>query len=319
MKAIRVHEFGEPEVMKLEEVPDPVPGPEQVVVRIRAVGINPVETYIRSGAYALKPQLPYTPGADGAGEVESVGAKVKSFSRGDRVYLAGTAAGGAYAEKAVCDVKQVHPLPEHVSFAQGAAVNVPYVTAYRALVHRAAGRANETVLVHGASGGVGIAAVQLAVARGMIVIGTAGTDRGRQLVREHGAQHVLDHGKGDYTDQIMQLTDGCGVDVILEMLANVNLQKDLTMLGKGGRIAVIGNRGRIEIDPRLLMRSQGSILGVLGGTDAETAEAHAAIVAGLRNRSLTPVVGKELSLSQAAQAHREVIEKKAYGKIVLIP
>jgi NADPH:quinone reductase len=318
MKAIRVHEFGPPEVMKLENVPDPAPGPGQVVVQVHAAGVNPVETYIRSGVYALKPPLPYTPGGDAAGVVAAVGDQVTGLKAGDRVYTAGTIS-GAYAQLALCNAGQVYPLPADVSFARGAALHVPYATAYRALYQRARAYAGQTVLVHGASGAVGIAAVQFAVAAGLTVIGTGGTERGRQLVREQGAAHVLDHKAPDYLEQLMKLTEGRGVDVILEMLANVNLGKDLTVLAKGGCIVVIGCRGEVQINPRLLMRAEGSILGVMAGTPEEYAQSHAAIGAGLRAGTLRPVVGRELPLAEAPRAHHEIIESTAYGKIVLVP
>ena len=319
MKAIRLHEFGPPEVMRLEDLPDPRPGPNQIVVRIHAAGVNPVETYIRAGTYALKPPLPYTPGGDAAGVVAAVGEHVMHFKAGDRVYTAGTVS-GAYAEFALCNAEQqVHPLPDHVSFAQGAGLHVPYATAYRALFLRAHAHAGQTVLVHGASGAVGIAAVQFAAAAGLTVIGTGGTERGRQLVRENGAAHALDHTAPDYLDQLMKLTGGRGADLILEMLANVNLGKDLTVLGLEGCIVVIGSRGDVQINPRLLMRAQGSILGMTGGTQEQYAQAHAAIGAGLRAGTLRPVVGKELPLAEAPRAHNEIIEGTAYGKIVLLP
>ena len=318
MKAIRVHEFGPPEVMKLEDVPDPVAGPGEVVLRVRAAGVNPVETYIRSGSYAAKPALPYTPGGDAAGVIEKTGEEVVRFKRGDRVYTAGTVS-GAYAQLALCNAAQVYPLLESVSFAQGAGLHVPYATAYRALFQRAQARAGQTVLVHGASGGVGIAAVQFAAAAGLTVIGTGGTERGRRLVREQGATHVLDHRAPDYLDQLMQLTAGRGADVILEMLANVNLGKDLTVLARGGCIVVIGSRGEVQINPRLLMRAEGAILGLMAGTPEQYAQAHAAIGAGLRAGTLRPVVGQELPLAEALRAHHEIIEATAYGKIVLVP
>ena len=174
MKAIRVHEFGGPEVMSLEEVPDLQPGPGQVVVTVKAAGVNPVDTYIRSGQYAKRPALPYTPGMDSAGVVASVGEGVSGVAVGDRVYTAG-AVTGTYAEQVLCNESQVHPLPEHVSYQQGAAMGVPYGIAYRALFNRAVAKAGETVLVHGATGGVGVAAVQLARAAGLRVIATGGT------------------------------------------------------------------------------------------------------------------------------------------------
>ncbi|MDD2764480.1 MAG: NADPH:quinone reductase [Opitutaceae bacterium] len=318
MKAIRLHEFGPPEVMKLEEVADPRPGPGQVVVRVHAAGVNPVETYIRSGTYAYKPPLPYTPGGDAAGTVAAVGEQVTRFKPGARVYTAGTVS-GAYAQQTLCNAEQVYPLPAGVSFSQGASLHVPYTTAYRALFHRARGHAGQTVLVHGASGGVGIAAVQLAVAAGLTVIGTGGTERGRQLVREQGVPQVLDHKAAGYLDEFMKLTGGHGADIILEMLANVNLGRDLAVLARGGCIAVIGCRGEVQINPRLLMRAEGSIVGVLAGSPEEVAQAHAAIGAGLRAGTLRPVVGKELPLAEAPRAHHEIIEGAACGKIVLVP
>ncbi len=176
MQAIRVHQFGGPEVMKLEEVPDPKPSLGQVLVRLHAVGVNPVDTYVRAGTYTIKAALPFTPGSDGAGVIEAVGDGVKQWKRGDRVYIFGTVDGvraGAYAQLAVCEASQVHSLADKATFAQGAAIGVPYSTAYRALFQKAQAVPGETVFIHGASGGVGIAAVQLAVARELRVIGTA--------------------------------------------------------------------------------------------------------------------------------------------------
>jgi NADPH2:quinone reductase len=323
MKAIRVEQFGEPEVMKLLEVPRPKPGPGQVLVRVHAVGVNPVETYIRAGTYARKPALPFTPGNDGAGVIEEVGPSLPgepaNFRPGDRVYTAGSLS-GTYAEFTLCNTAQVHPLPERTSFTQGAAMGTPYATAYRGLWQRAEAQPNETLLVHGASGGVGTAGVQLARAGGMRVFGTAGTQRGRDLVSEQGAHAVFDHSAEDYLAAIMQTTSGRGVDVILEMAAHVNLAKDLTILAPRGRVVVIGNRGRVEIDARDTMSRDADIRGmVLPNTPApEIASIHAALVAGLENGALRPVIGKELPLSQAAQAHRAVMEPGAFGKIVLI-
>jgi NADPH2:quinone reductase len=320
MKAIRVQEFGGPEVLRLEDVPDPQAAAGQVLVRVRAAGVNPVDTYIRGGVHAVKPQLPYTPGLDAAGEVEAVGEGVTRLHVGQRVYTAGSLT-GTYAELALCDESQAHALPERVSFAEGAGVFTPYATAYRALFQRAGGRPGETVLVHGASGGVGTAAVQLARAAGLNVIGTGGTEEGRKLVAEQGAQHVLDHGAPDYLEQLSTITGGRGVDVILEMLANVNLNKDLGILAKGGRVVVIGSRGSVEINPRLLMSHDGIILGMslFNASPQELASVHAALAKGLETGTLRPVVGRELPLREAARAHEEVLKPGAYGKIVLVP
>ncbi|MBT6136588.1 MAG: NADPH:quinone reductase, partial [Rhodospirillaceae bacterium] len=195
MRAIRVHEFGDPDQMKLDDVADPTPGPGQVLVKVAAIGVNPVDTYIRAGVYAVLPDLPYVPGGDAAGTVEALGDGVKSFAVGDRVYMASVVGGhqtGATTEKAVVPVGELFQLPDNASFAQGATLGVPYATAYYGLFQRGRAKPGEILFVHGASGSVGTAAVQLARARGMIVIGSAGTERGRQLVLEQGAHHVLD-------------------------------------------------------------------------------------------------------------------------------
>ena len=320
MKAIRISEYGGPAVLRLEEVPAPQPGPGQVVVRNHAVGVNPVDTYLRGNVDNRGPKLPYTPGVDSAGVVEAVGAGVTAVKAGERVYVGGTLS-GAYAELSLCDKGQVHPLPANVSFAQGAAMNVPYATAYHALFNRAHGQAGETVLVHGASGGVGIGAVQLARARGLTVIGTAGTERGRRLVLAEGAHHVLDHGAPGYLDELMKLTGGRGVDVVLEMVANVNLPKDLGIVAIGGRIVAIGSRGTVEINARHAMNRDAAILGMAlyHATPAQFTGIHAALVEGLRNGTLRPVIGQELPLGQAPRAHEAVMEPGHHGKIVLVP
>ena len=320
MKAIRVHEFGAPEVLRLEEDPSPVAGPGQVVVRMEAAGVNPVDTYLRSGHYRPDQKLSYTPGIDGAGTVVAVGEGVKLRRVGERVYVMWSLS-GTYAQEVLCTESQVHPLPEKISFPQGAAIGVPYCAAYRALFQRGRALPGESVLVHGASGGVGIAALQLARAAGLTVIGTAGSDEGMRLVREEGAHHVLNHKVPGYLDDLRELTCGHGVDMILEMLANVNLGHDLPALKTGGRVVVVGSRGRVEIDPREALKREASILGmtVYNASERELAGMHAAIFAGLDNGTLRPVVSRELPLSEAALAHHAVIEKSTLGKIVLVP
>jgi len=320
MKAICVREFGGPEVLKLEQVPDLKPGAGQLVVRVHAVGVNPVDTYIRAGVYPRKPQLPYTPGTDAAGTVESVGAGVTTFRADDRVYTA-TTLSGAYAEQALCDAALVFPLPAHVSFAQGAAMHIPYATAFRALFHRAQAQGGETVLIHGASGGVGIAAVQLARAAGLHVIGTAGSDRGKQLVAAEGAHQVLDHNHSSHFEEALAATAGRGYDIIVEMLANINLGRDLGILAPKGRVVVVGNRGTAEINARDIMTRDGSILAMSlwNATPRELTSIHSALVAGLENRSLRPIIGHEFPLAEASRAHVAVMQSGAYGKIVLVP
>jgi NADPH2:quinone reductase len=320
MKAIRVKEFGGPEKLQLEETPNPKAGPGQVVVKIDAAGVNPVDVYMRAGTYPKKPPLPYTPGTDGAGTILSVGEGVEHWTPGARVYLAGSLS-GTYAEQSLCEAWAVFPLPANASFAQGASMHVAYATSYRALFHKAQARAGETVLVNGASGGAGIAATQLARAAGLYVVGTASSERGRKLVAEEGAHHTLDHSAPDHFEKALALTGGRGYDVIIEMLANVNLAKDLRILAHGGRVVVVGNRGTIEINPRDAMGRDGSILtmSLWNATPKELISIHSALVAGLENETLRPIIRHEIPLSEAPRAHEIIMEAGAYGKIVLVP
>jgi NADPH2:quinone reductase len=218
--------------------------------------------------------------------------------------------------------------------------------------------AGEVVLVHGASGGVGTAAIQFARAAGMTVIGTAGSEKGRRLVLEEGAHHALDHGAADHLKEALALTGGIGVDVIVEFRADLNLDGDLTILARQGRVAVVGSRGRVEIDPtesrvygyvhgcpenpsersslrdsavsrptycaklnRETIGREASVVGVtlMAASEKERAAIHAAIAAGLENGTLRPVVGEELPLREAARAHHAMMEQPAHGKRVLIP
>ena len=320
MKAIQVQQFGGPEVLELREIPTPKPGPGQVLVRVHAAGVNPYDTYMRNGTYAVKPLLPYTPGSDAAGVIEAVGEGVTRFKPGARVYTARTVS-GAYAEYALALESQVHALPEKISFTQGAGVWVPYGTAITALVHHAHAHPGETVLIHGASGGVGTAAAQFARAMGLQVFGTAGTQKGLELAKKEGAHQTFDHTKPGYAEEIMKATGGRGVDVILEMLANVNLATDLKLLAMNGRVIIIGNRGEITINPRELMARRGTARGftLWAATETELVEIYATIGAGLENGALRPIVGKELPLKEAAKAHVDVLAPGAHGKIVLVP
>ena len=319
MKAIRVDEFGGPEVLKLEEVPTPKPSSGEVLLRILAAGVNPYDTYMRAGTYAVKPSLPYTPGSDGAGVVEAVGEGVKKVKQDDRVYTARNLT-GAYAEYALALEEQVHPLPAKIDFKQGAGIWVPYGTAYHALYHSAKAHASESVLVHGASGGVGIAALQIARAMGLKMLGTAGTAKGLEIAKQEGAHQVFDHRKPGYQEEILQATGSRGVDVILEMLANVNLSYDMKLLAVNGRVIVIGSRGEVTINPRELMGRRASIRAftLWAITPEEEADIHAGLFAGLENGTLRPVVGKELPLAEAERAHKEILEPGSAGKIVLL-
>ncbi len=319
MKAIRVQEFGPPEVMQLEEVATPEPEGTQVLVKVHAVGINPVETYIRGGAYANPPKLPYTPGKDGAGVIDAVGNAVKTWKAGDRVYTADSLT-GTYAEYTLCDQTTIGRLPTSVSLEKGAGIWTPYATAYRALFQKAGVHSHETVLVHGASGGVGLAAVQWAKGSDIKVIGTASTDEGGNLVLAQGAARVFDHTDPDHLADIRQYTGGLGVDVIVEMLANVNLERDFEALGMFGRIVVVGSRGSVNFTPRLAMSKDATIyaMSLYNSSKADREDIHDAIHEALMRGALKPVIAKTFPLAAAAQAHHALVDGKAAGKIVLV-
>jgi NADPH2:quinone reductase len=322
VKAIQVTAFGGSERLRLADVPPLVPGPDEIIVSVKAAGVNPVDTYIRSGTHAIRPALPYVPGFDGAGVVSRLGSQVTTPSVGQRVYISGPRT-GTYAEECLCGPGSVHPLPERISFEEGAALGVPYLTAYRALFQLARARPGESVLIHGASGGTGNAAVQLARARGLRVLGTASTETGRQLVLRSGAHHVLDHSSADMTQHVAALTGGAGPQVIVEMLANKNLAADLAMVAKRGRIVVVGNRGATEVNMRDAMGKDVTILAMLlfNATVEELAEGHAAIGAGLEMGTLKPVIGRTFPLGDASGAHDLVVQQAggAAGKIVVLP
>ncbi|MGI9505203.1 MAG: NADPH:quinone reductase, partial [Geminicoccaceae bacterium] len=235
MKAIRAHAFGGCDVLQLDDVEAPTPGAGQVVIDIKAAGVNPADTYMRGGAYAIVPDLPYTPGGDAAGVVSAVGDGVSKFKIGDRVFT-GVAMGfsmqGCYAEKVLRSADDVLALPDSVHFTQGAALGVPYATAHYGLFARGGAKAGETVFIHGASGAVGTAAIQLAKRAGLTVIGSGGSERGRKLILDEGADHAVDHTREGYVDEVKALTSGSGPALIMEMLANVNLAADLDLVAK---------------------------------------------------------------------------------------
>jgi NADPH2:quinone reductase len=297
-----------------------VAGPEDVLVRLHAAGVNPVDAYIRSGNYARKPALPYVPGTDGAGEIEAVGANVRGWEKGDRVWVStiGTWI-GTCAERASCPPGRIYRLPDHVSYAAGAALGVPAATAHRSLFGRAGARRGETILIHGASGSVGLTALSLAKDAGLRVFATAGTDKGLRELERRGADAVFNHHDAGRADAIRQQTGGRGVDVILEMLANVNLDMDLGLLAPNGRVVVIGNRGRVEIDPRQTMARDSAILGMsLWNVPPDGLRGiNLALTETMERRALLPAVDRELPLVEAPQAHAAVLEGGRIGKIAL--
>ncbi|MED4226566.1 NADPH:quinone reductase [Neobacillus cucumis] len=323
MKAIQVTEFGGPEKLVYTDVDDVTAGNGEVCVRLYAAGVNPSDTYTLTGTYAFSiPQLPYTPGLDGAGIVEAIGEEVTNVRVGDHVFIAALMNGhstGTFAQKVVCDATSVHPLPEQVSFEQGAALGVPALTAYRALFQRAYLKPDQTVLIHGASGGVGLQVVQMAKSHGARVIGTASKNEGKKLVQQAGADFVIDHVTEATIEDVLALTEGKGPDVIIEFLANKNLETDLKLIASYGKIVIIGNRGSIEINPRLAMQKECDILATAlwNAPKDEYDQSIHGVIGMLTSGALQPIIGTILPLQHATEGFEQIAKGIGNGKLVL--
>jgi len=323
MKAVRIHEYGGPEVLVYEEVATPTPGPGQVLVHVRAAAVNPVDVAVRSDSFPTPRQPPKTLGSDGAGVVETLGADVRDVKPGDEVFFTGLGIGseGSYAEYALIAPVQAVRKPANVSFEEAAAMGLAFSTAWYGLVRRAALAAGETVLVQGAAGGVGSAAVQIARARGARVLATAGGADAVARVRELGANEVVDRRAADVVSEVKRLTEGRGVEVVFETVLSANLAADLAMIVKGGRIVGIGSPDATvsfpfgpatALDASLLLASSSN------AGRAGVAEILTEVAAMVERGELRPVVGRVVPLSQAREAH-ELLAGHHFGKIVLVP
>jgi len=321
MKAVRVHQFGGPEVLQLEKIGIRSPGPQEILIKVEAIGVNPVETYMREGTY-YQPKLPLTLGNDAVGIVDHIGANITKFKVGERVYTSSTLT-GAYAQYTLASETSVHSLPPNLTFEQGAGINTPYSAAYHALFQRGRARQGESLLIHGASGGVGTAAVQLARSQNLFIIGTAGSEEGVKLVRNLGAHQVFNHRNSTYFESIMKIMNNQGVDLILEMLANLNLGRDLKILAEGGRVCVVGSRGPVEINPRDTMSRRADVLGVSlhTATQQEKTNIHHHLYQLFLSNSIKPVISRSYKLSEVRDAHRQLIDPSsgALGKLILLP
>ena len=259
---------------------------------------------------------------DGAGIVEAIGEGVTNVTVGDRVFIASLKGGsstGTFAQKVVCNQTSVHSLPEHVSFEQGAALGVPAMTAYRALFQRACLKPGQTVLIHGASGGVGLQAVQMAKSHGAKVIGTASKPEGKKMVQQAGADMVIDHVTEETIEDVLALTDGNGPDVIIEFLANMNLETDLKLIAPFGKIVIIGNRGSIEINPRLAMQKECDILATAlwNAPQDEYEQSIHGVIGMLTSGALRPIIGTTLPLQQAPEGFEQLAKGIGNGKMIL--
>lgn len=322
MKAIQIETFGGPEVLKTAEVIEPTPNADEVKVKLYAAGINPSESYTISGTYAYNvPDLPYIPGKDGAGIIEEVGPGVENVKVGDRVYLNASSANrntGTYAEKVVIDAKNVYPLPDHMTLNEGAALGIPAFTAYQALNLKAKIKAGEFVMIHGASGAVGTMAVQMAKAMGAIVIGTSSTEKGRAEIIKLGADYAIPHVTEENKKALLEITDQKGPDVIIEFLANVNLETDTKVIADFGRIIVVGSRGEIEFTPRNLMSNEATVTGMAftQPTPETMYEITHGVTALIDSKFLKPVIGRKFTLDEGPEAHKHLMESSGDGRTI---
>lgn len=323
MKAMRLAEFGSPENLRLEEAPDPELREGHVIIRVKATGINPADLVRMSGKYPQPLPLPYIPGTDVAGEVEAIGAGVDHVRVGERVF-GRSLNGGGYAEKARLPTNEIFPLPENLSFAEGAAIPVPFYTAYVALHHKAHIQSGETVLISAGGGGVGVAAIQLAKAVGARVITTVGSQEKAERTKELGADIALNYKEQDFAAEVQKLTDGTGVDVIIENVAADNFAKDFSALGRHGRIVLIGT-GTGKAPESTFMTGAAlfkevTIYGMaLPNSVALIPDIANALIPLFADQKIKALVHKSYPLVEAQQALQDLVAGKVFGKLVLAP
>jgi NADPH2:quinone reductase len=324
MRAMLVREWGEPEAMQLVELPDPQAQPGQVAIDVRAIGCNFFDILIAQGKYQVRPPLPFSPGGEISGVVRAVGAGVTEFAPGDRVFA--MLAWGGYASTAVAAAGTVVRMPDSMSFEHGAAFGIVYQTSYFGLVHRANLQAGETLLVHAAAGGVGLAAVQIGNALGARVLATAGSPRKLAVALEHGADEAYDYTTPEWVERVKQATKGRGADVIYDPVGGDVFDLSTKCIAFGGRLLVIGfASGRIPtIQVNRVLLKNISIVGLHWG-------AYRAHDPGLISRTtdelfrlyekglIRPVVSSARPLAEAAAALRELASRQSVGKVLLVP
>jgi len=320
MRAAVVKVFGPPENIRFEgRYPVPrLDSDGKALIRVKAAGVNPVDTYIRSGKYAALPSLPYIPGREGAGIVEKISGSNVRIKEGDRVWFTMPLTGPC-AEFALAPTDFIFPLPANVSFEQGATLGIAYLTAYRALFTKACAQSGESLFIHGVSGGVGLAVAQLAKAHGLTIYGSASTEHGSELAKSVGVEAVYNHKEKNYVEKIMK-DHPSGFNIIIEMLANENLASDLALIAKQGRIVIVGSRGSIEFEPRAVMQKEAAVIGVMQAcSSVKEYQEMAEHINGLLTKGLlSPLVGKSYPLNKVGEAHEDVMKNKgASGKLVI--
>jgi NADPH2:quinone reductase len=324
MRAVRVHELTGPTALRVDEVPDLAPGAGQIVIDVRAAGVNFPDILITRGQYQFKPALPFSPGGEVAGVVRAVGSGVTTLKPGDRV--ATTMLHGGYAEQVCVPELAAVRLPDAVSFEVGAATLLTYLTTYHALVDRAALHSGESLLVLGAAGGVGTSAVELGALLGARVIAAASSEDKLAFCREHGATDGIDYSKQDLKERVKELTKGNGVNVVYDPVGGSLAEPALRGIAWEGRFLVIGfASGEIPKIPLNLVLLKGcQIVGVFWGSFAmrEPAKnrAHAEqLFAWVSEGKLRPAIDAALPFTEAADALRRIEARQVKGKIVLVP
>ncbi len=322
MKAIVCEAFGGPEVLALRDVPDPPPpGPEEIQLRLAARGVQYVDVLMLAGKYQFRPEPPFIPGSEAAGTVVAVGANVRRFRPGDQVMSRHSL--GAFAELANAPAAACEPVPDGLSLAEAGVFRAAYTTAYHALLQRGRLAAGETVLVHGAAGGIGIAAIQVAKAFGATVIATASTEAKRAACLEEGADHAIPY-HGGFIDTVKSLTGGRGVDIVYDPIGGTVTEESLRCLAWAGRLLILGflGGGPAQIRSNYLLIKGIDAIGVrIGGLqDADPALAAAnmrALAELAAAGKLRPRISHRFPLAQAGAAIQAVIDRAVIGKAVL--
>lgn len=322
MKAIVCRELTGPSALRLEEIADPCPGAGQVRIRVRACGVNFADSLITRGQYQKQPQLPFSPGFEVSGEVLELGADVQGIAIGDRV-IALTPHGG-YAEQVIADINRCVPMPAAMSWEHGAAFPVVFGTSHVALWHRARLRAGETLVVHGASGGVGLTAVAIGKRLGATVIATANGAEKLEVARAHGADHLIDSSHEDMRARIKELTDGRGADVVYDPVGGESFAASLRSIAFEGRILIIGfASGSVpQIPANYLLVKNVDVIGLNWPAYAELnpqvmTESFKALIHWYLDGAIKPHVSATYPLDQAVQALNQVVTRKSTGKVVI--
>ena len=324
MRAMMASQWGEPADLKLMEVPDPEPGPRQVAIDVRASACNFFDILMVQGKYQVRPPLPFAPGGEVAGIVRAVGPGVEHIAPGDRVFA--MLGWGGYASVAVAPADSVFRMPESMSFEHGAAFGVVYQTSYFGLVYRAQLQPGETLLVHAAAGGVGLAAVQIGRALGARVLATAGSAAKLETARMHGADEAYDYSSPEWVERVKTATGGRGADVVYDPVGGDVFDLSTKCIAFGGRLLVIGfASGRIpSIQVNRILLKNIAVVGLHWGAyrqhdPGRIPQAMDALFELYRQGKLRPVVSSTWPLTQAAAALEQIASRRSVGKVLLLP